>query len=98
MSTPRWQLLTTLSDLPSGEALAHVLESEGIVVRVVSDGNLLGQALPCRLFVEAEQAYQARWTLRQRRFTDEELAALAMLGTQHLETGPLELVDEPPGG
>ena len=73
----KWQLLTTLSDAPSAEALAHVLRAEGIDVRVASEAHMLGQALPCRILVDAAQLAQARWTLSQRSFTDEELLSLA---------------------
>jgi len=77
MAERRWRLLTTLSDAPSAEALAGVLEAEGIAVRVVSEAHLFGQAAPCRLFVESSQLSQARWTLSQRQFSEEELAGLA---------------------
>jgi hypothetical protein len=77
MSRRRWQLLTTLFDMPFAATLAEVLGAEGIDVRVVSEAHLLGQAAPCRVFVAAEQMRQARWTLSQRRFSEEELAELA---------------------
>lgn len=78
MADNQWRLLTTLSDAPSAQALASVLAGEGITVRVVSEAHLFGQAAPCRLFVEASQVYQAQWTLSQRRFSDEELARMAI--------------------
>lgn len=74
----RWQLLTTLSDAPSAEALARVLAGEGIRLRVVSEAHLFGQAAACRIFVDAEQSTQANWTLSQRHFSDDELARLAI--------------------
>lgn len=77
MTGRKWQLLTTLFDMPSAEALSSILADEGIAVRVVSEAHLFGQAAPCRLFVDATQAYQARWTLSQRQFSDEELALMA---------------------
>lgn len=77
MTRRRWQLLTTLFDMPSAATLADVLTGEGIDVRVVSEAHLFGQAAPCRVFVAEEQLRQARWTLSQRRFSDEELAELA---------------------
>ena len=73
----KWQLLTTLSDTPSAEALASVLRAEGIAVRVASEAHMLGQALPCRILVDSSQCAQARWTLAQRSFTDEELLSMA---------------------
>lgn len=73
----RWQLLTTLSDAPSAEALASVLRAEGIAVRVASEAYMLGQAVPCRLLVDAAQIAQARWALSQHALTEEELLSLA---------------------
>lgn len=73
----RWQLLTTLSDAPSAEALASVLRTEGIAVRVASEAYMLGQAVHCRLLVDAAQLAQARWALSQHALTEEELLSLA---------------------
>ncbi|HEX4024920.1 MAG TPA: hypothetical protein VHX52_09500 [Steroidobacteraceae bacterium] len=67
----------TLSDEPSAAALARVLQAEGIAVRVVSEAHLFGQAAPCRILVDSSQCYQARWTLSQREFSDEELLVMA---------------------
>lgn len=74
----QWQLLTTLSDAPSAEALSGVLRAEGINVRVASEAHMLGQAVPCRIFVDATQSAQARWTLSQRSLSEQELLALAI--------------------
>jgi hypothetical protein len=73
----RWQLLTTLSDAPSAEALASMLRAEGITVRVASEAQVLGQAVPCRLLVETAQLAQARWALSQHALSEEELLSLA---------------------
>ena len=73
----RWQLLTTLSDAPSAEALAGVLRAEGIAVRIASEAHMLGQAVPCRLLVDTAQLAQARWALSQHALTEEELLSLA---------------------
>jgi hypothetical protein len=75
--TVKWQLLTTLSDAPSAEALANVLRAEGIAVRIASEAHMLGQAVQCRILVDASHSSQARWTLSQRSFTDEELLSMA---------------------
>jgi len=77
MTAVTWKLLTTVSDAPSAEALARVLADEGILLRVVSEAHLFGQASPCRIFVDSSQIYQANWTLSQRKFSDEELALMA---------------------
>ncbi len=72
-----WQLLITLSDVPSAQAFAAVLGAEGIGVRVDTDAGVLGQAAPCRIYVDATQLRQARWALSQRNFSDDELTYLA---------------------
>jgi hypothetical protein len=72
-----WQLLITLSDVPSAQAFAAVLSADGIDVRVDSDASVLGQAAPCRIYVDAAQLRQARWALSQRSFSDDELTFLA---------------------
>jgi len=77
MPLPEWRLLTTLPDLPSAQSLAEILAGEGVVVRVMSDAGVLGQAAPSRIYVEATQLARARYSLSQRQFTDEELGLLA---------------------
>jgi hypothetical protein len=72
-----WQLLITLSDVPSAQAFAAVLSAEGIGVRVDTDAGVLGQAAPCRIYVDASHIRQARWALSQRSFSDEELTLLS---------------------
>jgi hypothetical protein len=46
-------------------------------VRVDSDASVLGQAAPCRIYVNALQIRQARWALSQRSLSDEELTFLS---------------------
>jgi hypothetical protein len=46
-------------------------------VRVDTDAGVLGQAAPCRIYVDATQLRQARWALSQRKFSDDELTYLA---------------------
>jgi hypothetical protein len=72
-----WQLLITLSDVPSAHAFAEVLAAEGIRARVDSDASVLGQAAPCRIYVDAAQMRRARWALSQRSFSDAELTFLS---------------------
>ena len=72
-----WRLLTTFPDLPSAQALAQVLSAEGIVVRVMSDAGVLGQAAPARVYVEAGGYARARGYLAGWQFSEEELARLA---------------------
>jgi hypothetical protein len=72
-----WQLLITISDVPSAHAFADVLAADGIDVRVDSDASVLGQAAPCRIYVDSGQIRQARWALSQRSFSDAELTFLS---------------------
>jgi hypothetical protein len=72
-----WQLLITLSDMPSGQAFADVLAADGVAVRIDSVASVLGQAAPCRIYVDSSQIRQARWALSQRSFSDEELTLLS---------------------
>jgi hypothetical protein len=78
MPLNKWQLLTTLSDVPSAQVFARALEAERVDVRLVSDASVLGQAAPCRVYVEAAQLHRARWAMAQRAFSDEELSQLSM--------------------
>jgi hypothetical protein len=77
MAAAEWRLLTTLPDLPSAQLLAEILGREGIAVRVSSDAPVLGQAAPSRIYVGATQLGQAKQSLSQRQFTDEELGLIA---------------------
>jgi hypothetical protein len=72
-----WQLLITISDVPSAHAFVAVLAADGIDVRVDTDASVLGQAAPCRIYVEAAQMRQAKWALTQRSFSDAELTFLS---------------------
>ena len=78
MSGSEWRLLTTLTDQPSAQSLAEILEAEGITVRVSSDAGVLGQAAPSRIYVNAAQFQRAKHSLAQRQFTDEELNVLSV--------------------
>ena len=73
----KWQVLTTAPDLPSAHALIEVLIAQGIAAHVVPDSTLLGQALPCRVMVDAGQQYRAKQVIAQGQFTEDELAFLA---------------------
>jgi hypothetical protein len=77
MSQTKWHVLTTAPDLPSAHALVESLMAQGIASHVVPDSTLLGQALPCRVVVDATLAHRAKWVMSQSQFTDEELTFLA---------------------
>jgi hypothetical protein len=89
MSETKWKLLTCLSDVPSARILTDVLAAEGITTRVVTDAAVMGQAAPCRIFVDAAQAHRARLLLSQERLTEPELIFLA--------TGELTGEEDPDG-
>lgn len=77
MSQVKWHVLTTAPDLPSAHALVETLRAQGIPSHVVPDSTLLGEALPCRVVVEAAFAHRAKWVMSEGQFTDEELTFLA---------------------
>jgi hypothetical protein len=77
MSDPQWQLLICLSDVPSARILGDVLADEGITTRMVTDAAVMGQAAPCRVFVQSIQAHRARRVMAQERLTEPELIFLA---------------------
>jgi hypothetical protein len=77
MLDSRWRLLVCLSDVPSARILTDQLVAEGINPRVVTDAAVMGQAAPCRIFVDATQEYRARRLLTQEQLTESELTFLA---------------------
>jgi len=77
MTEVKWQCLTTLSDVPSAQALAGRLAAEGIDVRVASDASVLGQAAPCRIYVDSSQLHRVRWAMARCNFTEQELVFLS---------------------
>jgi hypothetical protein len=76
MSAP-WQLLICLSDVPSARILTDVLASEGIATRLVTDAAVMGQAAPCRIFVQSAQMHRARRVISEEPLTEPELIFLA---------------------
>jgi hypothetical protein len=77
MSESRWKLLTCLSDVPSARILTDLLAAEGITTRVVTDAAVMGQAAPCRIFVDAAQAHRAMRLMAEEQLSDPELTFLA---------------------
>jgi hypothetical protein len=77
MAEMQWKLLTCLWDVPSTRVLADVLASEGITTRIVTDAAVMGEAAPCRIFVDAAQAHRARRLLSQEQLSEPELTFLA---------------------
>ncbi len=87
MSDTSWQLLVCASDVPSARLLTDMLANEGIATRVVTDAAVMGQAAPCRIFVDASEAYRARRLIAQEPLTESELTVLAMGETKGEEGG-----------
>jgi hypothetical protein len=77
MTHTRWRLLVCLSDVPSARILTDRLAAEGINPRVVTDAAVMGQAAPCRIFVDATEMYRARRLLTEEQLTESELTYLA---------------------
>ena len=77
MADMQWKLLTCLWDVPSARVLTDVLASEGITTRVVTDAVVMGEAAPCRIFVDVAQAHRARQFLSQGQLSEPELTFLA---------------------
>jgi hypothetical protein len=77
MSDTRWRPLVCLSDVPSARILIDQLAAEGITTRLVTDAAVMGEAAPCRIFVDAMQAHRARRFMDQEKLTESELTFLA---------------------
>jgi hypothetical protein len=77
MTHTRWRLLVCLSDVPSARILTDRLVAEGINPRIVTDAAVMGQAAPCRIFVDATEMYRARRLLTEEQLTESELTYLA---------------------
>lgn len=77
MTRDDWQQFETFSDRGSAEALAVVLECEGVPARVESSGLVAGiEARHCVL-VPASLVHRAKWVLADTDLTDSELDYLA---------------------
>jgi hypothetical protein len=77
MGKTQWKLLTCLWGVPSARLLTDVLASEGITTRVVTDAVVMGEAAPCRIFVDAAQVHRAKQLLSQGQLSEPELTFLA---------------------
>jgi hypothetical protein len=73
-----WHVVAVVADTLSAQALIGLFASERIPARVQSDTALLGAARQCRILVPRDLIQRARCVLWQTRFSDEELAALAV--------------------
>jgi len=78
MKDKHWEIAAVVADTLSAEALVGLFASEGVPARLVTDSELLGAARQCRILVPSAMIQRARCVLWQTRFSDEELAALAV--------------------
>jgi hypothetical protein len=74
----RWDVAAVVADTLSAQALIGLFASEGVPARLLSDTALLGAARQCRILVPQDMIGRARCVLWQARFSDEELAQLAV--------------------
>jgi hypothetical protein len=72
-----WQPFQTFSDRGSAEALAAVLDSEGVPARVESSKLVAGIESRYCVLVPASLAHRANWVLADSDLTDAELDYLA---------------------
>jgi hypothetical protein len=77
MSREEWQPFQTFSGRGSAEALAVVLESEGVPTRIESTKLVAGIETRHCLLVPASLAHRARWVLADTELSDSELDYLA---------------------
>jgi hypothetical protein len=77
MSQKDWQSFQTFSDRGSAEALAAVLESEGVPARVTSSRLVAGIETRHCVLVPSSLVHRANWVLADSDLTDSELDYLA---------------------
>ena len=77
MSPEEWQPFQTFSDRGSAEALAVLLDSEGVPTRIESSKLVAGIEVRHCVLVPASLAHRAKWVLADTDLTDSELDYLA---------------------
>ena len=93
-----WEIAAAVADTVSAQALMGLLASEGVPARMQSDTALLGAVRQCRILVPRDMIGRARWVLWQTRFSDEELAALAVGEADAVTGEDLPPPEGPPRG
>ena len=77
MNREEWQPCQTFSDRGSAEALAVVLDSEGVPARIESSKLVAGIETRHCVLVPASLVHRAKWVLADTDLTDSELDYLA---------------------
>ena len=77
MNRTEWQPFQTFSDRGSAEALAVVLDSEGVPARVESSKLVAGVETRHCVLVPESLVHRAKWVLADTDLTDSELEYLA---------------------
>ena len=71
------EVVAEYSDRGSADAIAGILEGEGVRTKVVPANFVAGMPSIYRVLVGANQAHRARWVLEGEDFSDSELNFLA---------------------
>jgi len=77
MKREEWQPFQTFSDRGSAEAMAVVLDCEGVPTRIESSKLVAGVEARHCVLVPASLAHRAKWVLADTDVTDSELEYLA---------------------
>lgn len=77
MTDAAWQLLVTAPNIATAHVMAELLAKQGVTLQLRTDSALLGEAMPCALFVEKRFLKRAQRLLDEASFSDEELEFLA---------------------
>jgi hypothetical protein len=77
MSREEWERFQAFSDRGSAEALAAVLEAEGVPARIESSKLVAGIEAQHSVLVPASLVHRAKWVLADTDLTDSELDYLA---------------------
>jgi hypothetical protein len=77
MNREEWQLFQAFSDRGSAQAVAGVLESEGVPSRVESSKLVAGIETQHCVLVPASLVHRAKWVLADSDLSDSELDYLA---------------------
>jgi hypothetical protein len=71
------ELIGQFSDRGSADAIAGILQGEGVHSTVEPHGLLAGVSAGYRVLVDPRQLHRARWVLRESDLSDGELSFLA---------------------